>query len=74
MNQQSYQVSQARQSCSTQIYAGVKYKITHEFPVVWCSFILDIAATRTPVIMDEIVPCMLQWEHKSIRYYDAALS
>ena len=59
VTQQSYQASQARQSCSTQMYAGVKCKIIHELPVVWCSFILDTAVTRTPVIMDEIVSCML---------------
>ena len=66
VTQQSYQVSQARQSCNTQMYA--------ELLVLWYSFILNPAATRTPVIMDEIVPCMLHWGHKSMRYYDAALS
>ena len=74
VTQQSFQASQARQSCSIQMYAGVKYKITYKLPVMWCGFILDTAATGTPVIMDEIVPFMLRWEHKSMRYYDLALS
>ena len=39
----------------TQMYAVVKYKITHKLAVMLCGYNLEIAATRSPVIMDEIV-------------------